>query len=441
MCSCKRSFVARTVLLQGDFFLATHRIEMGKLSDVQLKAWVRDGTRIAGKSDGDGLTFTLSAQGTATWTLRYRIAGRARELTLGRYPDLSLGEARKLAAAKRVEVQQVIDVAAIKQQKKAEAKQVANVEQLANLWLDNTVRRRHQHPEVTERVFKRDILPALGKSNTKSVTTPEITRLLAKINASGRPSIANDALRHMKAMFAYGEALGMVDRNPAERIKLEHAGGQEKSRTRALSTAEIAKLLKAMREAGTQFGRDNELAVKLLLALACRKMELFAAKWEEFDLSNNLWRIPATRIKTRESRELALAPALIEWLQELKIRACGSDYVFPARRESKRKRFPHVSPDTTWRALHDLNHGLEAFTVHDLRRTSRSLMADIGVPFDVAEKILGHKLPGVAHVYDRGGSLEQQRTALEKVAGALVRLESSKQESKIIQISDIRRQS
>lgn len=441
MCSCKRSFVARAVLLQGDFFLATHRIEMGKLSDVQLKAWVRDGTRIAGKSDGDGLTFTLSAQGTATWTLRYRIAGRARELTLGRYPDLSLGEARKLAAAKRVEVQQVIDVAAIKQQKKAEAKQAANVEQLANLWLDNSVRRRHQYPEVTERVFKRDILPALGKCNTKSVTTPEITRLLAKINASGRPSIANDALRHMKAMFAYGEALGMVDRNPAERIKLEHAGGQEKSRTRALSTAEIAKLLKAMREAGTQFGRDNELAVKLLLALACRKMELFAAKWEEFDLSNNLWRIPATRIKTRESRELALAPAVIEWLQELKIRACGSDYVFPARRESKRKRFPHVSPDTTWRALHDLNHGLEAFTVHDLRRTSRSLMADIGVPFDVAEKILGHKLPGVAHVYDRGGSLEQQRTALEKVAGALLRLESSKQESKIIQISDMRRQS
>jgi len=262
---------------------------MGKLSDVQLKAWLRDGKRIAGKSDGDGLTFTLSALGTATWTLRYRIAGRARELTLGRYPDLSLGEARKLAAAKRVDVHQVIDVAAIKQQKKAEAKLTANVEQLANLWLDNTVRRRHQHPEVTERVFKRDILPSLGKCDTKSVKTPEITRLLAKINASGRPSIANDALRYMKAMFAYGEALGMVDRNPAERIRVEHAGGQEKSRTRALSATEIAKLLKAMREAGTKFGRDNELAVKLLLALACRKMELFAAMWDEFDFSNDLW--------------------------------------------------------------------------------------------------------------------------------------------------------
>ena len=408
---------------------------MGKLTDVQLKAWVRDGARIAGKSDGDGLTFTLSSQGTATWTLRYRIAGRARELTLGRYPDLSLSEARRLAAAKRVDVQQVIDVAAIKQQKKAEVKQAANVQQLADLWLDNTVRRRHQHPEVTERVFRRDILPALGKCDTKSVTTPEITRLLAKINASGRPSIANDALRHLKAMFAYGEALGMVVRNPAERIKLEHAGGKEKSRTRALSTAEITKLLKSMRDAGTKFGRDNELAVKLLLALACRKMELFAAKWNEFDFSNNLWRITATRVKTGEARELALAPQVVEWLQELKIRACGSDYVFPARRESKQKRFAHVSPDTTWRALHELPHGLEAFTVHDLRRTSRSLMADIGVPFDVAEKILGHKLPGVAHVYDRGGSREQQRSALNRLAQVLSDLEVGRQQENVVALT------
>jgi uncharacterized protein YoaH (UPF0181 family) len=59
-------------------------------------------------------------------------------------------------------------------------------------------------------------------------------------------------------------------------------------------------------------------------------------------------------------------------------------------------------------------------------------MADIGVPFDVAEKILGHKLPGVAHVYDRGGSLEQQRTALEKIADLLGRLESDQQIKNVI---------
>ncbi|MBV5324302.1 MAG: hypothetical protein J0626_02985, partial [Rhodospirillaceae bacterium] len=68
-----------------------------------------------------------------------------------------------------------------------------------------------------------------------------------------------------------------------------------------------------------------------------------------------------------------------------------------------------MSPDTLNAALHGLEHGLEAFTVHDLRRTSRSLMADIGIAFDVAEKILGHKLPGTAAIYDRGSSLERQR--------------------------------
>jgi integrase len=403
---------------------------MGKLSDIQLKAWVKAGKPIPGKSDGQGLTFTLSSKGAASWVLRYRHANKARELTLGRYPDMTLSKAREIASVKRVEVQQLVDVAAVKQQKKAEAKQTHNVSQLAELWLDNAIRRRHKHPEVTERVFKRDILPALGKKDASQITTAEITRLLAKINASGRPTISNDALRHLKAMFAYGEVLGVVDRNPADLIKIEHAGGREKARDRALSQAEITKLFAAIQTSGPAFGRDNELAVKLLLVLACRKMELFAAEWAEFDLEKKLWRIPANKTKSGEARELPLPTGVIDWLNELKGRAHSSEYVFPARR--KRKRFKHVSPDTTWHALRKLKHDLEHFTIHDLRRTSRSLMADLSVPFDVAEKILGHKLPGVAAIYDRGGSMEQQRSALEKLAGLIVQLDGGNKVNNVV---------
>lgn len=387
---------------------------MGVLTDVQLRAWVKAGKPLAGKSDGDGLTFTLSKGGTASWVLRYRIAGKQRELTLGRYPDMGITEARKLAAAKRVAVQQVVDVAAEKQRQKAELKQAGTVGELAELWLDHAIRNKHRHPQVTARVIERDILPALGKKPPREVTRPEVTRLLAKIKASGRPTIANDALRYMRAMFAYGEVLGMVDKNPADGIKQDHAGGKETARTRALSQSEITGLLKSMRESGPSFTRDNELAVKLLLALGCRKMELIAAQWSEVDLDAGRWRIPAARTKTGESRELPLPKVVVEWLRELQVRACSSEYVFPARRESQR--YPHVSPDTLNAALKGLKHGLEHFTVHDLRRTARSLLADLGVPFDVAEKILGHKLPGVAAVYDRGNSLEQQRKALEKLA-------------------------
>lgn len=395
---------------------------MGKLTDVQLRAWVKAGNPIAGKSDGDGLTFTLSAKGVASWVLRYRIAGKQRELTLGRYPDLGITEARKLAASKRVEVHQVIDVAAVKQRQKAELKQAGTVAELTELWLDHTIRRKHKHPGVTERVIERDVLPALGKKPSKEVTRPEVTRLLAKIKASGRPTVANDVLRYLRSIFGYGEVLGMVDRNPADGIRLDHAGGKEEPRNRALSQAELTKLFKAMRGAGTSFTRDNELGTKLLLVLGCRKMELFASQWAEYDLDGGVWRIPAGRAKTGESRELPLPAPVITWLNELKVRACGSNYVFPARRAGIR--FEHVSPDTLNAALKALPHGLEAFTVHDLRRTARTLMADIGVDFDVAEKILGHKLPGTAAIYDRGNSLERQRKALEKLAALIVALDT-----------------
>jgi len=407
---------------------------MGNLSDIQLRAWVREGNVVAGKSDGGGLTFTLSANGTASWIFRYRIAGRPKELTIGRYPDISLMEARRIAAAKRVDVQQLVDVAALKQKRKLEVKSVATVEQLSELWLDHAIRSHHQNPQVTERVFRRDIIPSIGKLDTKTLTTPDLVRLLAKIKASGRPTIANDALRYLKAMFSYGEALGMLDRNPAEKIKTQHAGGYEKARTRVLSANELTQLFKKIAEVRDKFGKANELGIKLLLAFGCRKMELFAATWDEFDFDKKIWRIPASRVKTNESRELALAPLVIEWLESLKGLACGSEYVFPARRISKQHRRPHVSADTTWSALRTLNHGLEPFTIHDLRRTSRSLMADLGVPFDVAEKILGHKLPGVASIYDRGGAREQQRVGLEKLADFINQLELGRLPEKIIPI-------
>ena len=406
--------------------------EINRLEDRHLKSLMRAGQPIKGVSDGGGLTFTLSASGTASWTFRYRLAGRGREMTLGRYPDITLKEARRIASENRAKVQQGIDVAAQKQQTLAEHREAGTINELAELWLDRAVRGKHKRPQVTERVFRRDILPALGKRRSRDVTRPQVTRLLAKVTASGRPTIANDVLRHLKALFAYGEVLGMVERNPTEGLRINDAGGAEKARSRSLSQAELQKLFEAIRGAGTGFGRDNHLSVLLLLATGCRKMELFGATWDEFDLDAGLWRIPSARTKTGESRELPLVGQVVAWLKELKVRAASSAYVFPARRASKR--FPHVSPDTLWRAIQVLEHGLEPFSVHDLRRSSRSLMADLGVPADVAEKILGHKLPAIMAVYDRGDSIEQKRAALEKVTARLVDLEAGSRADNIVPI-------
>ena len=104
--------------------------EVNKLSDRQIRGWVSAGTPLA-KADGDGLTFTLSAAGTAAWVLRYRHGGKGRELTLGQYPDVSLKPARQRTGVARAEVQAGVDVARERQRKKTESAAAKSFRQLA----------------------------------------------------------------------------------------------------------------------------------------------------------------------------------------------------------------------------------------------------------------------------------------------------------------------
>lgn len=87
---------------------------MGKLTEPLIQAWINEGVPIAGRSDGGGLTFTLSRAGMAAWVLRYRIAGEPKELTLGRYPQLTLAGARAKADDERERIALGWDVASEK---------------------------------------------------------------------------------------------------------------------------------------------------------------------------------------------------------------------------------------------------------------------------------------------------------------------------------------
>lgn len=394
---------------------------MGKLTDRHIQAWIRAGNPIAGKGDGGGLTFTLSKSRTATWVFRYRFNGRARELTLGNYPDVSLKKARELATAARANVDQQVDVAREKQTKKAEARLSGTVDELCESFLAQMIQPKYKHPKRIERLFRRDILPVLGRLPVRDVKPLDVERVLRRIAGDGRPTVANDALRLMHALFRFGKKRGIVDTNPAADFEPEDAGGLEKRRERKLSRDELGRFFQAITEAGQSFGRDNELAAKLLLALGVRKMELLAAQWQEFNLESGVWSLPANRTKTGKAIDIPLASPVVEWLKELHVRACGSPYVFPARRTAKR--FPHVSPDTLNFALAKLKHGLEHFTVHDFRRTMRSELAALGVRSEIAERCLNHTIKGVEGTYNRHDYFDERRQALAVWANLLNTLE------------------
>jgi integrase len=395
------------------------------LTDVQIRHWLRAGIALA-KADGGGLTFTLTAKGAASWVLRYRFGGKQKEITLGSYPDITLTKARELAAAKRVEVSQGVDVAQAKQARKIEESAPDTVKALCNEFYERTIVGQVKCPDQVREKLDNDIIKTLGAKRIREVRPLDIDRMISSIvSRRGAPVMANRVLALTKRVFDYAIRRHWIDQNPATAFKRCDAGGEEKSRSRVLNDSEIKILLKAFDDAGRSF-RPYALAMRLLLLTAVRRSELIEAPWAEFDLDVGVWTIPASRQKTGDrvgSKDFVvpLTVTAVEYLHELKLLGGKTDYVFPARRRGGR---PTLAPNTANWALSEIDHGLEAFTLHDLRRTARTQLASLGVPPHVAERCLNHRLPGINDVYDQYDYLEERRAALELWGRKLAALEA-----------------
>lgn len=173
------------------------------------------------------------------------------------------------------------------------------------------------------------------------------------------------------------------------------------------------------------FSRENELTMKLILCLCCRKMELCAAQWDEFDLDNAVWRLPAERAKNGDAIDIPLPPPAVAWLRELHSISGGSRWVLPARKMQQRM-IPHIQESTLPVALAKVRRempGVPGFTVHDFRRTARTHLAALGVDPVVAERCLNHRIKGVEGIYNRHQYFNERRHALELWADLLVALE------------------
>lgn len=401
---------------------------MGKLTDVGIRNWIKAGERFDMRGDGDGLWLSFRQDfRLPVWRFRYRIAGKARIMNLGSYGDLSLADARRTAKALRARVALGYDVAAEKQERKAEAaakfeaaKRAVTVAHLADEYFERTILGRWKHPNIVRSRIERDIKPVIGRLAVEDVRPAHIDAMLQAIVKRGAPTIANDVLRWTRRMFDYAVKRHMVLHNPAAAFELADAGGAEEARERSLSREELILLFEAMRGA-KGFSYENLLAVKLLLLLAVRKQELTAARWEEFDLAAAVWHLPAERTKTDAGIDIPLPGPAAEALHELHRLACGSEWVFPARK-AQHHMIPHIHENTLNVALakvKPLMPDVPPFCIHDFRRTARTHLAALGVDPHIAERCLNHKLKGVEGIYNRHDYFDERRKALDLWAGFL----------------------
>ena len=396
---------------------------MGSFTVKKVQSLIKEGS--PGRfSDGGGLYLKVPKKGAPYWMFRYTFAGKRRELTLGSYEQISLAEAREQAVETKKAIRTGIDP--IEARKREEQATLRTVSDLFGDWCQD-LEQRLKHPHIPKRIFTKEVAPSIGQFTLDNVTPLDIRTIIRTVASSGRPATANDTLMYLKQLFNHAIKLGLLTSNPAAAFSVTDAGGIEKSRDRALSLEEISQIFKIFRENSDAFTRDNYLACALLLVLGVRKTELTEAQWSEFDLEDHQWKLPGDRSKSGVEIVIPLPLQAVDWLNELKIRAAGSGYVFPNRRSSKQ---PHMGKDTLNRAISKL-FGREPgrkvqperkmgeiveFTVHDLRRTFRSLLAAAGVPGHVAERCLNHKLKGVEGIYDRYDYFDERKGALAKVA-------------------------
>ena len=384
--------------------------------------------------DGAGLYLRKQSVSGTAWTLRYRFGGRDRWMALGSYPDMELADARKAARAKRTLVDSGRDPLLEKQseieaQLKASAAKKARgkFKELAEDWYETEIKGgRLKHPAVPRRYLDKYMLPEFGDTVPTDITPAMAARLLARVGKKA-PTAANDLLRHMRRVFRFAVRRHLIASSPVADFNLSDAGGQESARHRSLSRDELERLFKALRDSQS-FGGTNLLTIKLLLALGVRKGELMGAKWSEFDLDGAtdlgpVWRLPAKRTKTAAPLSIPLAPAVVGWLNALREVACGSEFVLPKRRRDRRQRALHVGIDTLNAALAGVDHGLDEFTIHDLRRTMRTHLSSLGIRSEVAERCLNHKLPGLQGVYNTHDYFAERKAALETWTALLLEIE------------------
>ena len=399
---------------------------MGKLTETLIQQWIRDG-KPGARTDGGGLCLTLSSAGCAAWTLRYSIAGWRKELTLGRYPDMSLTKAREIAAERRVDVQQGIDVAAAKRKAEHEAANAWTFRHLADDYFEKAAVRLAESTLSGRKQQLRDyVYSKIGGIAAADVSPVEIVTIVEAASVKSL-HVARLVLIAIREVFAHGIARHVVTENPCAHIKARAIiGGTKQQRERImLIDGEIAELLKAP----PNISRPNALMTRILLATGARIGELAQAEWKNVSFEAAEWTIPVEHSKTRKAFTIPMPPTVAGWFAELQAMAYGSRYVLPIRIRNQGTEGDAPMETTTLNAALNslattLGDKCRRITPHDLRSTCRSHLGLLGVDVLIAERCLNHSLGGLVAVYDKGDYMSERRRALELWAAKLAAIEA-----------------
>jgi len=354
--------------------------------------------------ENNGFGVRVSPKGKKSFVYMYRYEEKARFLTLGTYPTMTLADAHKAHAEAMKKLEQGIDPGAVTVAERKEDRKAPSVADLATEYLEKWAKPRKRSWTVDKRILEKDVLPDWGRRKAKDITRRDIIRLLDRVAERGGV-MANRTLAIIRKMFNFAVGRDIVPASPCTAVQ---APAPENRRDRVLTAEEIKAFWQGLDK--TRITEGIRLALKLQLVTAQRKGEVISSEWAEIDLDEGWWTIPAEKAKNGLPHRVPLSAMALDLLKTAKSIAADSNWVFPSPRGPL-----HITPAAVDHALRLGLKTLEManFVPHDLRRTAASHMASGGTARLVVSKILNHVENGVTAVYDRHSYDLEKRQALE----------------------------
>jgi integrase len=396
---------------------------MPKLSDAAAHKKKPDPDKRLEIHDGNGLYLVIQPSGSKSWAYRYRIEGKSRKLTLGTLldpnakpdteadgdlPALSVVEARQRASAAGVKVARGIDPIAERQRKESKAKNTVN--SVLDTFVARYVKDLRSGDQV-ERGFDVYVRPRIGNKSIYDLRRRDIVEMLDEIEDENGPVMADRVLAYVRKAFNWQATRDDHFAPPIVR-GMARTKPKERNGKRVLDDDEIRDLWSALQR--FEGPACYPAYVRNLLLTATRRNE--SSDMHSDEMANGVWIIPEERYKTKLDHVIPLSAMAIENMPKGKgfvFSTTEGEVAFSGFSKAKEQLDRLIAEDRAKAG----RPAMPNWTLHDLRRTARSLMSRAKVPTDHAERALGHVMGGVRETYDRYEYLDEKRAAFEALAG------------------------
>ena len=373
--------------------------------------------------DSGGLYLEISPAGGKLWRMKYRHGGKEKRLSFGKYPIVSLKDARERRDEAKKLLANDLDPGEVKKAKKiARQEQAANsFEAVAREWFETwKPTKAESHSSKVIGRLEKDVFPWLGSCPVAEITAPEVLAVLRRIESRGVIDTAQRAKESVSQVMRYAIATGRrINEAPCPSLRCSLKTARHSNYAAITDPAKVGALLRAID------AFQGIYSVRAALALAplvfVRPGELRAARWADIDLDKAVWKYFVSKTKTEHL--VPLARQAVEIIRDLHPLTGRGEYLFPGRDPKK-----PISNATINAALTRMGYDTKTeHTGHGFRAMARTLLAEeLHISPEVIEHQLAHKVPdALGTAYNRTKYLKERMSMMQEWANYLDQLRNA----------------